>query len=109
MTDYIIMDNSLKNKALILLEGVLVELERLKLDRIIELQLYRFFENLILEIGKIETCIAENPRFDWVSLQNEIDELYANDKNLNGVVIQMDWKEGASNRAIIKRQILRRK
>lgn len=109
MTDYEIIGNSLEKKSLILLEGVLVELERLKIDRITELQLYRVFENLIVEIGKIETCIAENPRFDWVSLQNEIDDLYANDKNLNGVVIHMDWKEGASNRAIIKRQILRRK
>ena len=50
------------------------------------------------------TLINQNPRFDWVLIQNEIDRLFNIDKNLTGVILKLNWREG-ENWAFIKGKI----
>jgi hypothetical protein len=94
MEDYNLQDNGLTKKTIVLLERVLVELERLKIDKITDVTLRRNYENLIAEVGHIMTLINQNPRFDWVLIQKEIDRLYSIHKNLNGIKLQLSWSEG---------------
>jgi hypothetical protein len=94
MEDYNLQDNGLTKKTIVLLERVLVELERLKIDKITDVTLRRNYENLIAEVGHIMTLINQNPRFDWILIQKEIDRLYSNDKNLSGINLKLHWKEG---------------
>ena len=104
MEDYNVQDNALTNKAIVLLERVLVELENLKIDRITDVTLRRNYENLISEVENVMTLINQNPRFDWVLFQNEIDRLFNIDKNLTGVILKLNWREG-ENWAFIKGEI----
>ena len=94
MEDYNVQDNGLNKKVIVLLERILVELERLKIDQITDVTLCRNYENLIIEVKHIITLINENPRFDWVMLQEEIDRLYTLDKNLSGIILKLRWREG---------------
>tara|TARA_R110002126_G_scaffold290356_1_gene447137 strand:- start:17556 stop:17882 length:327 start_codon:yes stop_codon:yes gene_type:complete len=94
MEDYNAQDNGLNKKAIVLLERILVELERLKIDKITDVTLRRNYENLITEVNHIITLINKNPRFDWVILQEEIDRLYTLDKSLSGIHLKLRWREG---------------
>ena len=55
--------------------------------------LCKTIEHLISELEKIRILINENPRFDYVAIQNEIDECFTKDKNATGVAIYLDWKD----------------
>jgi hypothetical protein len=104
MKDYNLHNNALNNKAIVILERVLVELENLKIERITDVTLRRNYENLIAEVENVMTLINQNPRFDWVLIQNEIDRLFNIDKNLTGVILKLNWREG-ENWAFIKGKI----
>jgi hypothetical protein len=104
MEDYNVKDNGLTKKTIVLLERVLVELERLKIDKITDVTLRRNYENLISEVENIMTLINKNPRFDWVLIQKEIDRLFSIDSNLTGVILMLNWREG-ENWAHIKGKI----
>lgn len=93
MEDFKSQDNALTNNAVTLLERNLTELERLKLERILDSNLCRTIDYLSSQIDNVKLLISMNPRFDWVAIQNEIDECYAKDKKATGVVIYLDWKE----------------
>jgi len=93
MEDYNAQDNALTNNAVTLLERNLTEIERLKLDRILDINLCRSLEYFSLQIKNSILLIQKNPRFDWVIIQNEIDRCYTLDKNATGVVIYLDWKD----------------
>lgn len=108
MEDYKSQDNALTNNAVTLLERNLTELERLKLERILDINFCRTIEHLSLQIKNAILLIQKNPRFDWVIIQNEIDVCYLKDKNATGIAIYLDWKEvekGKENRISIEGKI----
>ncbi len=108
MEDYKAQDNALTNNAVTLLERNLTELQRLQLERILDANLYRNLDHLSLQTKNAVLLIQKNPRIDWVTIQNEIDESYSKDKNATGVVIYLDWKEvekGKEKRISIKGKI----
>jgi hypothetical protein len=93
MEDYQIKDKSLTNNSIILLERTLVDFQRLKVERILDTTLCRTLDNFTSQINNVMLLIHENPRFDWVAIQNEIDECYTKDKNATGVAIYLDWRD----------------
>ena len=98
MENYKTQDNALTNNAVILLERILTEKQRLKLERILDSNLCRTLEHLSFQVKNVITLLRVNPRFDWIAIQNEIDECYTRDKNATGVVIYLDWKEVAKGK-----------
>jgi hypothetical protein len=108
MEDYKVQDNALTNNAVTLLKRNLTETERIKFERILDTNLYRTLDHLIQQTKNAVLLIQENPRFDWVNIQNEIDECFSKDKNATGIVIYLDWKEveiGEEQRILIKGKI----
>ena len=94
MKDNNVINNKFIHNGLVISEKLLIEVERLRIDRITDANLLRFLDFFILEIEKISTTIDKNPRFDWVEIQEEIDRSYAIDPNLTGAIIYFDWKSG---------------
>ena len=93
MEDYQAEDNGLTNNAITLLEKELVEHQRLKVERILDVPFCRTIDYLSSQINNAILLIRKNARFDWVAIQNEIDECYTKDKNATGVAIYLDWKD----------------
>lgn len=104
MEDYNTKDNGQTHKSLILLEKLQLENERLRVERITDLNLRRFLENQQKELDNLKTTIVQKPRFKYEEIQQEIDKLYKIDTNLTGIVIYLDWKDG-NNRAFFKHRI----
>ncbi|APG66322.1 hypothetical protein LPB136_13485 [Tenacibaculum todarodis] len=100
MKDYNAQNNKFIKNGLVIIERMLTEIERLKIDRITDVILLRFLTYFISEIEKLKIIISSNPRFEWFFLQEEIDRLYSMDKNLTGINIQLNWKDG-ENRAFL--------
>ena len=108
MENYNTQDTVLTNNAITLLERILVDLQRLKIERILDVTFCRTLDYLCSQLNNVKLLILQNPRFDWIAIQNEIDECYSKDKNATGVVIYLDWKEvekGKEKRISIKAQI----
>ncbi|APG65087.1 hypothetical protein LPB136_06880 [Tenacibaculum todarodis] len=93
MENYSVKDSGLTRNAIILLERIIVVLGRLRVDRILDLNLCRTIEHLILELEKIRILINLLPRLDWIAIQNIIDEAYSRDKSSTGANIMLRWKE----------------
>lgn len=104
MENYNLQDNGHSHKGVILLDRMIKEIERLKVDRMTDLHLYRFLQNLIIELEDLKTLIVKRPRFKFEIIQQEIDRLYKIDNNLSGIRIYLDWKDG-ENRAFFKHKI----
>ncbi len=100
MKDYNAQNNKFIKNGLVIIERMLTEIERLKIDRITDVILLRFLTYFISEIEKLKIIISSNPRFEWILLQEQIDRLYSMDKNLTGINIQLNWKDG-ENRAFL--------
>jgi hypothetical protein len=101
MKDYNAQNNKFIKNGLVIIERVLIEIERLRIDRITDNLLLRFLDYFKTELEKLKLIIVYNPRFDWVNIQEEIDDLYTRDPNLTGIILYLDWKEG-ENRASYK-------
>lgn len=104
MEDYNMQNNKFIKNGLVIIERQLIDIERLKIDRITDDNLLRHLEYYKDGFNKLKTIIVTNPRFNWVNIQEGIDRLYAMDPNLTGVNFQLDWKHGG-NRAFIKHVI----
>lgn len=94
MKDDRIKNNVLTRKTLILLDRLQLELDRVKIERITDHSLVRTIEFIKSENEKIRLLINENPRFDWVMIQKEIDRNFKIDSNLQGVYLKLRWGEG---------------
>jgi hypothetical protein len=108
MEDYNVQDNALTNNVITLLERTLVNHQRLKIERITDITFCRSIDAMSSDVNNVMLLVKENPRFDWVVIQNEIDECFSKDKNATGVSIQLDWREvekGSENRILIKGKI----
>lgn len=101
MKDYNLQNNKFIKNGLVIAERILTEIERLKIDRITDVILLRFLAYFISEIEKLKVIISVNPRFEWELLQEEIDRLYSLDKNLTGINIQLNWKDGENRGFLI--------
>ena len=104
MKDYNTQDKGHSHKALILLKRIQSDIEKLRVDRIIDIDLRRFLENKQGELDDLKTIIVNKPRFKYEEIQQEIDRLHKIDNNLNGIIIYLDWKDG-NNRAFFKHRI----
>ena len=104
MKDYNTLNNKFVQNGLVILESLTTEITRFKIDRITDSFLLKFLDYILHELDKVKITIENNPRFMWVQIQKEIDRLYALDKNITGVTIQLDWKDG-NNRAFFKHRI----
>ncbi|ARV16626.1 hypothetical protein [Polaribacter sp. SA4-12] len=96
MEDYNAKDNSLTKNSLTLLDRQQSDLERLKKDRITDHSLYRTLTHYQAENEKLRILINENPRFEWIQVQNETDRLFSNDKNMGSVNIRLTWNANGS-------------
>ncbi len=104
MEDFNANNNGQTHNALILLERLQTDTERLRIERITDLNLRRFLENQQKELDNLKTVIIQKPRFKYDVIQHEIDRLYKIDNNLTGIIIYLDWKDG-DNRAFFKHRI----
>jgi hypothetical protein len=104
MEDYNVNNNALTNNAVALLNNMLVELKRLKIDRILDTPFCRTIDHLSNQVENVKLLITENPRFEWVLIQKEMDSLFQRDRNLDGVYIKLSWRPGG-NFGFIKGQI----
>ena len=104
MKDFNSQNNGRTHVSLMLLERVQTDIERLRVERIADLNLRRFLERLQKELNDIKLVIVQNPRFKFDEIQQEIDRLYKIDNNLTGIIIYLDWKDG-NNRAFFKHRI----
>lgn len=104
MKDYNSQNNGQIHKALTLLERIQKDNERLRLERITDLNLKRYLECKQKELDDLKTVIVQNPRFKFDIIQQETDRLYKIDNNLTGIIIYLDWKDG-NNRAFFKHRI----
>lgn len=108
MENYSLQDNGLTNNSITLLERMLIDFQRLKVERILDTTLCRTLDYLDSQVNNVILLIHKNPRFDWIAIQNEIDECYTKDKNATGVEIYLDWKgceKGKEQRISIKGKI----
>ena len=70
----------------------------------------RILDYHLNKISIIENLISNNPRFDWMLIQNEMDRLFKVDPELTGYDIQFDFKESVKpNRALIKVNLFNKK
>ena len=70
----------------------------------------RILDYHLNKISIIENLISNNPRFDWMLIQNEMDRLFKIDPELTGYDIQFDFKESSKpNRALIKVNLYNKK
>jgi hypothetical protein len=104
MEDYTIENNKFIRNGLIILERVRPEMARLKMDRIRDTLLCKHLDYYDAELDKVSNAIKQNPRFEWVKIQEEIDGLYSIDPNLTGMILHLDWKDGG-NRGFLKHRI----
>lgn len=104
MKDYNVQNNKFIKNGLVIIEKLHTELSRYRIDRLNDDLLLKFLDYLILELDKIKIAIENNPRFQWVLIQEEIDRLYSEDKNLTGINIQLNWKDG-ENRGYLNYKI----
>tara|TARA_R110002051_G_scaffold69946_1_gene125774 strand:+ start:2915 stop:3241 length:327 start_codon:yes stop_codon:yes gene_type:complete len=104
MKDYNAQNNKFIKNGLVIIERVLTEIEKLGIHRITDNLLLRFLNYYKIELKKLKSIIVSNPRFDWVNIQGEIDDLYRRDPNLTGIILYLDWNEG-ENRASYKFRI----
>jgi hypothetical protein len=109
MEDYNLNDSALNTNVMILLNRTLDELTRLKLDRITDFTLCRNYDYLIGGIESVKLLITDNPRFNWVTVQKDIDDLYASDPNLTCIDVRFIFKEGAAKTGLLKYQIKKTK
>ncbi|WP_343329296.1 hypothetical protein [Polaribacter staleyi] len=93
MEDYQAKDNALTKKSIVLLERMLTEFQRLKVERILDTTLCRTLDYFGSQLKGVMLLIHENPRYDHIAIQNVIDESFSIDKNATGVVLYLDWKD----------------
>jgi hypothetical protein len=110
MGDYQAKDNALTKKSIVLLERMLTELKRLKVERILDTTLCRTLDYFGSQLNDVMLLIHENPRYDHIVLQNLFDECYSIDKNATGVSLNLDWEDcekGKENRVSIHGKIVK--
>ena len=108
MKDYNVQNNKFVQNGLVIIERLSTEIARFKIDRITDNFLLKFLDYTLSELDKVKITIENNPRFIWVQIQEEIDRLYASDKSITGITVQLDWKQGG-NRAFYNLEINREK
>ncbi|QXP72125.1 hypothetical protein H0I29_08695 [Polaribacter sp. R2A056_3_33] len=108
MKDYNALNNKFVQNGLVIIQSLSTEISRFKIDRITDKFLLKFLDYVLSELDKVKIAIENNPRFIWVQIQEEIDRLYALDKSITGITVQLDWKQGG-NRAFYKLEIHRGK
>ena len=96
MEDYNFESNKFIQNGLVITERLFTDIERFKIDRITDTELLRYMDSFKSDLEKIKKTIINNPRFEWVIIQEEIDRLYGLDKNLTGMNLYIDWKDGGS-------------
>lgn len=94
MEDYNIQNNKFSNNGYSIIEDLLMEIEKLKINRITDSLLLRNLDYFTDQIKRIEITIKNNPRFNWVKIQEEIDRLYKLDNKLIGVYLTIRWGAG---------------
>ena len=96
MEDYRLESNKFIQNGLVITERLFTDIERFKIDRITDTELLRYMDSFKSDLEKIKKTIINNPRYKWVIIQEEIDRLYGLDKNLTGINLCIDWKDGGS-------------
>tara|TARA_B110000116_G_C16624378_1_gene485262 strand:+ start:560 stop:886 length:327 start_codon:yes stop_codon:yes gene_type:complete len=96
MEDYRLESNKFIQNGLVITERLFTDIERFKIDRITDTELLRYMDSFKSDLEKIKKTIINNPRYKWVIIQEEIDRLYGLDKNLTGMNLHIDWKDGGS-------------
>ena len=104
MKDYNVQNNKFVQNGLVIIESLSTEIARFKVDRITDNFLLKFLDYTTSELKKIQSTIENNPRFEWTMIQEEIDRLYSLDKNLTGIDVRLEWKDGG-NRGFFKYKI----
>jgi hypothetical protein len=104
MKDYNGDSNKFIQNGLVITERLFSDFERLKIDRIKDVPLLRYIDSFKFDLENIEKTIINNPRYEWVKIQEEIDRSYDSDKNLTGMNLCIDWKDGG-NRCFYKHRI----
>jgi hypothetical protein len=104
MKDYNRDSNKFIQNGLVITERLFTDFERLKIDRIKDVQLLRYLDSFKFDLGNIKKTIINNPRYEWVKIQEEIDRLYDLDKSLTGINFCIDWEDGG-NRGFYKHRI----
>lgn len=94
MKDYNVQNNKFIKNGLVIADGLLIEIERLRVDRISDNVLSKYLDYFKTEIEKLKITIAKNPKLDWINLEEEIARLYALDPTLTGLTVNYIWKEG---------------
>ena len=108
MEDFRAKSNVLTRNTLILIDRLLSEFERLKIERITDHSLFRSLTYFQQEIEKLRKLVCENPKFDWILVADEANSLVRNDKNLTGVRIELSFKiceKGKKNWGVIQGKI----
>jgi hypothetical protein len=108
MEDYNIQDNSLTNSSIILLDRILDEHQRLKMERIIDVTFCRTIDSLSSQVENVKLLIKQNPKFDWVLIKIEANRMIACDKNITGIKVELPFKDcekGKENWGIISGKI----
>ena len=96
---------------------IIFHLKEMKKEIYISQTIYNKYQNFVRildyhlnKISIIENLISNNPRFDWMLIQNEMDRLFKVDPELTGYDIQFDFKESSKpNRALIKVNLYNKK
>jgi hypothetical protein len=104
MKDYNVQSNKFIQNGLVITERLFTDIERLKIDRIRDTELLRYLDSFKSDLEKVKKTIIYNPRYEWVIIQEEIDRRYALDKNLTGMNLYLDWKDGG-NRGFYEHRI----
>jgi hypothetical protein len=104
MKDYNLDSNKFIQNGLVITERLFTDIERFKIDRITDIQLLRYMDSFKSDLENIKKTIISNPRYEWVIIQEEIDRLFDTDKNITGMNLCLDWKDGG-NRGFYEHRI----
>lgn len=83
-----------------------ISIDRAICENISNVGLSRTFSKLKEDLTIISNLISLNPRFFWVSVQEEMDDTYRRDRSITGYLLKCDFKESENpKRAIINAKI----
>lgn len=82
-----------------------VDISRAMVDYILDEYLLRRLEGWMKRLQQISVKIQREPRFDWMQIQEDMDQLYRRDKSIAGFRIDVKLRESEdSNFAHLKYQ-----
>jgi hypothetical protein len=84
-------DRKYTKSSIILIDRLMVDVFRLKIDRVTDEPLVKYLDYFESQLGKIEMTIRANPRYVWQELQDTFDYKYKNDKTITGASVNFNW------------------